>query len=357
MQRWAGIARMGGLGDNLVAASVLRPLKRLGYMTEVITSELAHVVFHNNPHVDKLSVKRDDDIPKGPDWQKWFVARSREFDLFAHLSHSMEVRHALHTDSTAFNWRPEFRRKICAGSYLETVHDIVGVPHDFGPLFFPTGEEREKVSAVTRDKVGDRYAVWVISGSRVDKVYQYAPIAIARVIKELDIPVIIAGVGGKQNEMATAIKDAVSVHNSTRDKIHICVSHEGQTLDQQMPMRFPLTMAMQASLVVTPDTGTAWAVAMEDMPKVVMVSHASAENITKHWVNTTTLHADPARVPCWPCHRLHDSIDTCVPDKDVGKGAACMGDISVETVVRAVDSAWNNRRIDTSKVVKIHARH
>jgi ADP-heptose:LPS heptosyltransferase len=98
---------------------------------------------------------------------------------------------------------------------------------------------------------------------------------------------------------------------------------------------------MMADLVVTPDTGTAWAVAMEQMPKIVMVSHASAENITKHWVNTTTLHADPQRVPCWPCHRLHNDISTCVPDKDVGKGAACMGDISVETVVQAVDKAWS----------------
>jgi ADP-heptose:LPS heptosyltransferase len=352
MQRWAGVARMGGLGDNLVAASVLRPLKRLGYMTEVITSELAHVVFHNNPYLDKLSVKGEKDIPQGADWQKWFVGRSREFDLFAHLSHSMEVRHALHADNTAFWWRPEYRRRICAGSYLETVHDIVGVPHDFGPLFFPTDEEREKVAAVTKSQVGDRYAVWVISGSRPDKVYQYAPIAIGRIIKELDIPIIVMGIGNKQNEMAQSIKDAVATHNSTRDKIHICVSHEGQGQDQQMPMRIPLTTAMMADLVVSPDTGTAWAVAMEPMPKVMMVSHASAENITKHWVNTTTLHADPSRVPCWPCHRLHNDISTCVPDKDVGKGAACMGDISVETVVQAVDKAWSK---PTGNVVPLRA--
>jgi ADP-heptose:LPS heptosyltransferase len=341
MKGWAGVARLGGLGDNLVAASVLRPLKRLGYMTEVITSELAHVVFHNNPFLDKLSVKTEKDIPQGENWQKWFVSRAKEYEVFAHLSHSMEVRHALHVDSTAFNWRPEYRRKLCAGSYLETAHDIVGVPYDFGPLFFPTDEEREKVAEITRKQVGDRYAVWVISGSRVDKIYQYAPIAIGRVIKELDIPVIVMGVGARQNEMAQSIKDAVATHNSTRDKIHVCVSHEGQGVDQQMPVRIPLTTAMMADLVVTPDTGTAWAVAMEQMPKIVMVSHASAENITKHWVNTTTLHADPQRVPCWPCHRLHNDISTCVPDKDVGKGAACMGDISVETVVQAVDKAWS----------------
>jgi ADP-heptose:LPS heptosyltransferase len=341
MQRWAGIARMGGLGDNLVAASVLRPLKRLGYMTEIITSELAHVVFHNNPYLDKLSVKHERDIPQGEGWQKWFDSRAKEYDLFAHLSHSMEDRHAFHAGKTAFWWRPEYRRKMAAGSYLETAHDIVGVPHDFGPTFFPTEEEKEKVRGITREMVGDRYAVWVIRGSRVDKVYPYAPIAISRIIKELDVPIIIMGIGKAQAEMAENVKSAVQIQNSTRDKLHICVSHEGQDQDNQMPMRIPLTTAVLSDLVVSPDTGTAWAVSMESMPKVMMVSHASAENITKHWVNTTPLHADPSRVPCWPCHRLHDTIDTCVADKDVGKSAACMADISVETVVQAVDKAWS----------------
>ena len=96
-------------------------------------------------------------------------------------------------------------------------------------------------------------------------------------------------------------------------------------------------------LVVTPDTGTAWAVAFEQMPKIVMVSHASQENITKHWINTTTLHADRHRVPCWPCHRLHDDISTCIPNKQ-NNGAACISDISVETLVQTVAEKWDRSR-------------
>ncbi len=60
---WAGVARMGGIGDNLLAASALRPLKRMGYKTEMITSPSAQVVFQNNPFLDKLSVKPDGSIP------------------------------------------------------------------------------------------------------------------------------------------------------------------------------------------------------------------------------------------------------------------------------------------------------
>ena len=73
-------------------------------------------------------------------------------------------------------------------------------------------------------------------------------------------------------------------------------------------------------------------VRLEPMPKIALLSHASAENITKHWLNTTTLHADQNRVPCWPCHKLHDTKDTCVENKEKN-GAACISDISVETIM------------------------
>ena len=45
MNRWAAVARFGGIGDNLIAASPLRALKRMGYMTEVITSPPNNSVF------------------------------------------------------------------------------------------------------------------------------------------------------------------------------------------------------------------------------------------------------------------------------------------------------------------------
>ena len=76
-----------------------------------------------------------------------------------------------------------------------------------------------------------------------------------------------------------------------------------------------------------------------------------AENITKNWVNTTTLHADPFRVPCHPCHRLHDDISTCKPSADNPNVAACMADISVESILKAVNDGWSRR----SNVVKMRA--
>lgn len=346
--RWAGIARFGGIGDNLIAASVLRPLKQLGYMVEVLTTDKeSHAVYLNNPFVDKLSLKKDGEIPGGDEWQKWFASRAGEYDLFVNLSHSCEGHHALFKGSTQFWWPQDYRRKLCAGSYLETVHDIAGVSYLFGPLFFPTDEERERAEHVRDQQIGGPYLAWAISGSRVDKIYPYAAMAIGRIIKELGIPVVMIGVGGKQFEMATQIMEHVARQNGSKEGLHLALSPDAADPGghQSWPTRRSLTQALVADLVVTPDTGVAWAVAMEETPKIMLLSHASQENITKYWVNTATLHADQNRVPCWPCHRLHDTIDTCTPNKDGGHAAACVSDISVETILTEVSKLWKRKNV------------
>jgi ADP-heptose:LPS heptosyltransferase len=342
MNRWAAIARFGGVGDNLIAGSPLAALKRMGYMTEVITGEPNHSLYFHNPHIDKLSIKiTQRDLPQNdlPAWQKWFESRANEYDVFVHASHSCEGRHALFKTMTAFWWPVEARRKICAGSYLETIHDIAGVPYEFGPLFYSSEEERI-YALIVKKRIGERFILWVLSGTRVDKVYPYASMAVARIIKEIGAPVVLMG-GPKEMEhsMATAIRDHVALANGSREGLHLAVPEDIIGSPKCWPLRTCLAFAQVADLVVTPDTGTAWAVAFEPMPKIVMVSHASKENITKHWFNTTTLHADPDRVPCWPCHRLHDDPSTCVENKEKN-GAACISDISVERLVQTVAEQW-----------------
>jgi len=352
MDRWACVARLGGIGDNLIAASTLRPLKRMGYKVEVITSSMAQAVYLHNPFIDKLTVKEDGDIPGGPEWQKWFVARAKEYDLFANLSHTCEVRHSCQVGGTQFWARPEYRRKLCAGSFLETVHDVVGVPYDFGPLYFCSEEEKEVALSAKNASIKGDFICWIISGTRIDKIHPYAPYIIARVIKEMGIPILLMGVGTKQHELAEAIRNDVTAHNSSRDGLHVIVSHEGLPEEKRWGVRPSLNLVMQANLVVAPDTGPAWAVAMEPIPKVIMVSHASVENVTKHWVNTITLHADPNEVPCWPCHRLHDDISTCVAGKDKAS-SACMENISVDMVLEAIDKQWKARKQVTGNVVRL----
>lgn len=343
---WAGIVRLGGIGDNLIAASVLPLLKKRGYKIDVITQPPQSVVFENNPYIDKLSVKiAERDLPQNdmPAWQGWFASRSNEYDVFVNLSHSCEGLLAVFPAMTYFWWPDAARRKLFGKSYIEMVHDIVNVPYEFGPLFFPTDEERDHAIQTKYSLPGGtRRAVvgWCISGTRIDKMYPQSPMAIARLIKELDVHVVMLGAPGKDFEIAKQIQEHVTAQNGTDAGLHLALSPDLN--NPSWPIRRILSFAIHGcDLVIGPDTGPLWAVAFEPVPKIVLLGHASEENITKHWINAKTLAASP-QVTCHPCHCLHDTIETCL-DKQRraqmavnpnAKGAACIASISVEVLIQ-----------------------
>jgi len=335
IQKWAGVCRLGGIGDNLIAASTLRPLKKQGYKIEVISQEPYSAVFANNPFIDKLTLKKTEDIPQQQlEWQQWFALRAKEYAKFGNLSHSCEVTGALLPAMTAFYWPASMRRKLCNKNYLEIVHDIMEVPYEFGPLFFPT-EGEKSVALETKARIGQKVIGWCLSGTRLDKIYPYSPMVVARIIKEIDTPVVLIGAPGKNFEQAQQIQQHVRRQNGSDKNLHVAISPEAE--NKSWPIRRSLAFTQACDLVITPDTGPAWSVAFESLPKIVMLSHASPENITKHWINTTTLHATD--VACWPCHQLHDEQKTCTPNRD-GNGAACISDISSEKLLTTIADIW-----------------
>jgi ADP-heptose:LPS heptosyltransferase len=340
---WAGVCRMGGIGDNLIVSSVLPGLKAKFGNVEVITKAPFHTIFHNNPHVDKLTVKDDKDIPmsSNEDWQNWFVNRGKEYDAFYHLSHSCEIIRALFPAQTQFWWPASMRRKLCGQSYLETVHDICELSYSpIGARFYPTEEEiaraqQDKAEKLRNGRSGPIIG-WVCSGTRIDKRHPRAGFVAARLIRELDATFVLFGGWEKDRAIAEEIERQVRQQNGDTEGLKTCISISKE--QDIWPIRRSLTQLQLCDVVGTPDTGPAWAVSMCPIPKVVIVSHASAENITKHWVNTTTLAADPVRVPCHPCHRLHTDNTTCVPNQD-NDGPACTSDVTVEVIVRSVTKA------------------
>jgi ADP-heptose:LPS heptosyltransferase len=334
-----GLARMGGIGDDLIITTVFPALKqKYGYL-EILTKLPHGIVFENNPYVDRIIYKDDNDFPEtgAEDWQRWFVLRAKEYEAFYHMSHTCEFRAALFPGQTEF-WRPaSFRRKYCGMNYLEIVHDACEVPyHPIGTYFYPTDEEvaraqQDKAEKLRRGHDGPVVA-WVCAGSRIDKRHPRAGFAIARMICELDATVILFGSGEKDRLIADEIEHQVRQHNGNLDHLGICISISKE--QDTWPIRRALTQIQLCDLVITPDTGPQWAVAQLPMPKIVLLSHSSAENITKYAVNTTSLAAEQSRVPCFPCHRLHSDYSTCTPNFD-NDGPACITDLSVEAIVQA----------------------
>lgn len=344
---WAAVCRFGGIGDNLIAAAVLPALRERYGHVEVITQRPQHVVFENNPHVDKLSVYSPGDIPGGDSdaWQGWFETRAREYRFFANLSHSCETLRALSRGQTQFYWSDKFRRKMCGQSYLETVADVCDVPYEtLEPRFYPTDAElAEAAASRRRHGFEGRTIAWVLSGTRLDKIYSYAPMAVARLIREVGPVICLGAPSERERAMAETIEAHVRQQNGSVDGLIFAMSPSFE--NETWPIRRVLTVAQTCDLVVGPDTGPMWACSMLDVPKVMLLSHASPENITKYWRNTVTLHADAERVPCWPCHRLIDLPRHCRPNREE-KGAACISDISVDRLLSTVKSLWEVKNAD-----------
>ncbi len=211
------------------------------------------------------------------------------------------------------------------------MHDIAGLAHKFDPRFFPTDEERAR--AVEKKKAtGERVIGWCLSGSRLDKIYPQSAMVVARLLRELDTPVFMFGAPGRDLEIAKEVLRLVTKQNGTHEGLHLGLSPDPE--NPSWPIRRSLTQLQTCDLVISPDSGPLWSVSFCEMPKILLLSHASAENISKHWVNTVTLQADPVRVPCHPCHRLIDDHAVfCTPNSD-NTGAACISDISAETIVQ-----------------------
>ncbi len=348
---WAGVARFGGIGDNLMAASVCYALKRRGYKVEMITGEKsAWSVFEHNPNIDKLSVKSTDEMfgIGSLEWQKWFRGRAEEYDIFAQLSHTCEGLLAFFPSMSQFHWPAHVRRQLANKNYLEMVHDIAGMPYDFGPLFYMSDLEREDALR-TKRKIGERAICVVMSGSRLDKSHPRLPGVVARMIKELDTPVVLLGDPVRNLEDARQIETFVKTTNGSLAGLHVGITIESAKTKTDSgkfdwPIRRSISLAQVCDLVIGPDTGVMWAVAFEKMPKILMLGHASPENITKHWINTRTL-VPSGKIVCWPCHRLHDAEPGkpppyCTPNED-NSGAACISDISIETIVQTAREALN----------------
>jgi ADP-heptose:LPS heptosyltransferase len=346
---WALVVRLGGLGDNLIASSVLPVLARTHHV-EVMAQRPQHVIFENNPHVARLTVRAPGDIPgDGNQWQAFFRHRGAEYDRWVNLSHSCESMLALLPGQTQFDWPASWRRKFCGRNYLEFVHDVAEVEHTFNPRFYPTDAEALHASntlAKVRGAGGFRHVVGIaLSGSRLDKVWPWMPMLVAKLIREARVAVVMFG-SEAETTMATHIQDFVREYAGGVSGMHAAITPPDSPADKPLwPMRRSLATLQQCDLVIGPDTGLMWGVAMEPMPKIMLLSHASPENITKHWINTTTLHADPARVDCFPCHKLHDAIETCRKAENAN-AAACIADISHEVVFQ-----YTTRLLTTGAVI------
>lgn len=320
------VIRYGAIGDQIIAASCLPALRAQGYHITYCTTPKAKEVVWHDPNVDEWLIQEKDQVPNvqlAPYWK----ALEERYDKIINLSESVEGALLALPGRSLHAMSQEARHRITNVNYLELTHDIAQVPHDFAPYFHATEQERYQVEKM-RKKIKGPVIAWVLNGSSPHKVYPFTQVVIKWLLEKTPAHVYLMA----DPSIGVTLQDAV-VRKLEEEGVD--VSRITKTAGD-WPVRKVLSFCKFGSdIVIGPETGPLNAVCFEDVPKIIMLSHSSQENLTKHWKNTTVLEPDKAKAPCFPCHRLHYTWEFC-PQAEETAAAICASSITPESVFDAI---------------------
>lgn len=312
-RKTACVVRYGGFGDMIQAANVLPALKREGYQVTVMTTPKGQEILQHDPNIDAWYIQDHDQVPNHELSAFWSVVGPR-YDKFVNLCESVEGTLIAMPGRANHGWPDAVRRKYLGRNYLEFTSELAGVPYANDSRFYPSEAE----AAAAKAKLGPGLnIVWALAGSSCHKFYPGQDVVIARILLEHpDCRIFLVG------DAACLILEA-GWENEERV---VCLSGE-------LGIRDTLALAKVADVVIGCETGVLNAVAFEANRKVVLLSHSSHENLTKHWENTIALV--PNGLDCYPCHRLHYTREFCREDQETG-AAMCQRLIDPTDVYQAV---------------------
>lgn len=330
------VVRYGGFGDQIQAANLLPELKRQGFHVTFMTTPKGQDILQHDPHIDAWLIQDENQVPNHELADYWEVMEKR-FDKFINLCESVEGTLIAMPGRANHMWPQNLRRIELGKNYLEWTSRLAELPYTSEAKFYPNEDEIFKAKRYLADfknglAIGlkplqmapERFNIlWCLSGSSMHKFYPHQDTVIFQVMREMPEAVIVFS-----GDYATKLLE-IGWENHKRIK---CESGE-------MSIRDTLTLAQNVDCVVGPETGVLNAVAFENVGKVIMLSHSSKENLTKHWINTSVL--TPVGVDCYPCHRLHYGKEFCHEDKNTG-AALCQKSITPEKVIQAIRTHYNH---------------
>lgn len=310
------VVRYGGFGDMIQAASVFPLLKQQGYSITLNTVPKGLDIVKNDPNIDEIFVQEHKQIPDD-ELRDYWDKLAENFDHFIQLSESVEARLLAVPYQKKYHESKEDRHAAMNRNYLEEIHTIAGLPFDFAPRFYPSKNEKEWAKR-KRDSIGrNKFVVmFSLAGSSVHKAWPYTDVVIANLMTR-DARVVTVGDGLCQMLEVGWEKEKRVIRKSGKWDI-----------------RKTLAFAEEVDLVIGTETGVLNSVGHSDVPKIILLSHSSAENLTKHWVNTVAL--EPEDCHCYPCHRLHYSFQYCNRDPHYGT-SLCASNIGPDRVILAID--------------------
>lgn len=297
-KKTACIVRYGGFGDMLQAANLFPTLKEHGYHVTMMTTPKGKDIIKQDPHIDDWYLQDHDQVPNH-ELPLYFAAMEKKFTKFINLCESVEGTLLAMPGRMNHTWNFDVRNKYMNVNYLEFASDLAGVPYESRLKFYPT--KAEAIEASNRLLPGGLNVVWALSGSSPHKFYPGQDVVIANILKDNpECRIFLVG------DQACRLLEM----GWEKEKRVIQLSGE-------LSIRDTLALAQVADVVVGCETGVLNAVAFEKNRKVVMLSHSSNDNLTKHWENTFVM-VPPPSLKCYPCHLLHYTMEHCQEDEETG---------------------------------------
>jgi predicted SAM-dependent methyltransferase len=294
-----GIVRIGAKGDALWASSPVALLKEQGYHVTVYAATTGEEVLRHDPNIDRIITLRDGLMDDEELLQFW-LNQAGKYDRWINFVGSVEQRLLFHPSSNEFYLPQALRHRFGNVNYLEMVHDYAGLPHDFRQKFYPSAAESAWAEEVRGKLPPGPLVVLNPCGSGPAKTWPHAQ-EFMRLMAEAGVVTVLLG----------------DTHDLELEEIEPYANIVGK----EWPVRAALAFAQLADVVVATESLISNSVAQEDMLKVMLLSHSSNENLTKHWKNTAAIEAKG--VLCHPCHRIHASLAFCAKDTNTG-ASACM---------------------------------
>lgn len=307
-EKTAGVVRYGAYGDAIWASSVISHLKEQGYHVTVYTENPGWEILRSDPNVDQI-IRMEPYFMPPTEFVPFWLYESTKYDKWVNLVQVVEARLLPQPGDLTFYVPDEVRAVKFNKNYLEEYHDYAGIPHDFRQRFYPTSDEHSWARAFRAETPGPLVLINP-TGSTVPKHWPH----VQQLIDALDAEGIYSVVLGDLRDLK------------------LTPPRKSKVIGMDWPIRQGLALAQVAEVVVGTESAFVNAVAFEDNLKVVLLSHSSHENLTKHWKNTVT--TEPA-LPCFPCHRIHQNWFFCARDKKTG-AAACQAVVSAEQIMNVI---------------------
>lgn len=307
-EKRAAVVRLGAIGDALWASSITAHLKEQGYHVTVYTEKAGAEVLAADPSIDRI-ITVPSDVFDDNELILYFIWEGRKYERFVNTTGAVETRLLPHPNEPAYYWSDEARHALMNWNYLELLHEVARVPHDFRQAFYPTAEENAWAKA-ERASLEGPMVVLAPFGSGLPKTWPYVQ-EFMDLMAEHQVHTIVLG----------ELRNLGKRLNAPETYGHIAGT--------KLPIRRAMTLALWADVVVGVESAIANAVAMENNLKIVLLSHSSIENLTKHWKHTLSVEA--LGVPCHPCHRLHRAFEFC-PRHPSTSFAACASASSAATI-------------------------